>query len=146
MTIALPAETPARRLARFDLTWPILLLFAALLCVLILLPMSWLVYYAFVDRSGAFTLGNFVELFTSSVFLDPLLTTVTIATSSAIICCAVAAPIGWLVARTDMPMRRTVRALVTASFVTPPFLGAIGLTLKLSIDNAGAAPVHEPEV
>ena len=136
MTIALPAETPARRLARFDLTWPILLLFAALLCVLILLPMSWLVYYAFVDRSGAFTLGNFVELFTSSVFLDPLLTTVTIATSSAIICCAVAAPIGWLVARTDMPMRRTVRALVTASFVTPPFLGAIAWEL-LAAPNSG---------
>ena len=36
---------------------------------------------------------------------------------------------GWLVARTDMPLRRTVRALVTASFVTPPFLGAIAWEL-----------------
>ena len=135
MTIALPAEE-TRRPVRFDLTWPVILLFAALLCVLILLPMSWLLYYAFVDRSGAFTLNNFVELFTSSVFVDPLITTVIIATSSSIVCCVAAAPMGWLVARTDMPLRRTVRALVMASFVTPPFLGAIAWEL-LAAPNSG---------
>ncbi len=43
---------------------------------------------------------------------------------------------GWLVARTDMPLRRTVRALVTASFVTPPFLGAIAWEL-LAAPNTG---------
>ena len=43
---------------------------------------------------------------------------------------------GWLVARTDMPLRRTVRALVTASFVTPPFLGAIAWEL-LAAPNCG---------
>jgi iron(III) transport system permease protein len=43
---------------------------------------------------------------------------------------------GWLVARTDMPLRRTVRALVTASFVTPPFLGAIAWEL-LAAPNSG---------
>ena len=43
---------------------------------------------------------------------------------------------GWLVARTDMPLRRTVRTLVTASFVTPPFLGAIAWEL-LAAPNSG---------
>ena len=57
MTIALPAERATPR-HKIDLSWPILILFAALLCVLIILPMSWLVYYSFVDRSGAFTLDN----------------------------------------------------------------------------------------
>jgi iron(III) transport system permease protein len=42
----------------------------------------------------------------------------------------------WLVARTDMPMRRAVRLLVTASFVTPPFLGAIAWEL-LAAPNSG---------
>ena len=40
---------------------PFMILFAAVLCVLIILPMSWLVYYSFVDRTGSFTLGNFVR-------------------------------------------------------------------------------------
>jgi iron(III) transport system permease protein len=135
MSIALPAQHPLRP-ANIDLSWPILILFAALLCLLIILPMSWLFYYSLVDRSGAFTLGNFKTLITDPVFLEPLITTLIIATSSSITCCAVAAPMSWLVARTDMPLRRTVRALVTASFVTPPFLGAIAWEL-LAAPNSG---------
>ena len=55
MTIALPADSAVqRRTFRIDFSWPVLIAFAALLCVLIVLPMSWLVYYAFVDKAGAF--------------------------------------------------------------------------------------------
>ncbi len=135
MTIAFPAQ-PARPHHKIDLSWPILMLFAAVLCVLIILPMSWLIYYSLVDRNGAFTLDNFKRLVTDDAFVDPLITTLILATSSAVICCIVAAPMSWLVARTDMPLRRTVRALVTASFVTPPFLGAIAWEL-LAAPNSG---------
>jgi iron(III) transport system permease protein len=135
MTIALPvAHAPGAH--RIDLSWPILILFAALLCALILLPMSWLIYYSLVDRTGAFSLGNFKTLLTDPVFVEPFVTTLILATSSSIACCALAAPISWLVARTDMPLRSTVRALVTASFVTPPFLGAIAWEL-LAAPNSG---------
>jgi iron(III) transport system permease protein len=135
LDLAIPAPAP-RLPFRFDLSWPILIGFSAALCMLILLPLSWLVYYSFHDRAGAFTLANFAQLVTDPSFLDPLMTTVILATSSAAICCLVAAPMGWLVARTDMPLRRTVRALVTASFVTPPFLGAIAWEL-LAAPNSG---------
>ena len=135
MTLASPAlAVPSTY--RIDVSSPILILFAALLCVLIILPMSWLFYYSLVDRNGAFTLENFKTLVTDPVFVDPLTTTVILATSSSIICCAFAAPMGWLVARTDIPLRRTVRSLVTASFVTPPFLGAIAWEL-LAAPNSG---------
>jgi iron(III) transport system permease protein len=113
-----------------------LLAFSAALCLLILLPLSWLVYYSVHDRAGGLTVANFVAIAADPTFLDPLVTTVILAVSSAVICCAVAAPMGWLVARTDMPLRRTVRALVTASFVTPPFLGAIAWEL-LAAPNSG---------
>jgi iron(III) transport system permease protein len=120
----------------FDLSLPILLGFSAALCMLVVLPLSWLVYYGFRDRAGGFTLANFEQLVTDETFLDPLLTTFILALSTAVICCVVAAPMGWLVARTDMPLRRTVRALVTASFVTPPFLGAVAWEL-LAAPNSG---------
>jgi iron(III) transport system permease protein len=122
--------------AGFDFSGVILVAFALVLCVLIVLPLSWLVYYSLVDRTGAFTLGNFTTLVTDPSFRDPLLTTLILATTSSLVCCAVAAPMGWLVARTDMPLRRTTRALVTASFVTPPFLGAIAWEL-LAAPNSG---------
>ena len=135
LTLAVPA-LPARSNYRFDLSRPILLAFAAALCMLIVLPLSWLVYFSFRDRAGGLTLDNFVQLVTDQTFLDPLVTTVILATSSATICCLVAAPMGWLVARTDMPLRKTVRALVTASFVPPPFLGAVAWEL-LAAPNSG---------
>jgi ABC-type spermidine/putrescine transport system, permease component I len=123
MTIALPALGVPRK-HKIDLSWPILVLFAALLCVLIILPMSWLIYYSLVDRSGAFTLDNFKTLVTDPVFVDPLKTTLILATSSSIICCALPPPwAGWSHAPTCRCADRA--ALVTASFVTPPFLGAM---------------------
>src|SRR6202011_1967175 len=133
MTLTPSIETTKPRI---DWTRPVLWLVAACLVTLIVLPLSWLAVYAFTDKARHPTLQNFVTLFSDPDFLDPLLTTAIIATTSAVICCIVAAPIGWLVSRTDMPGRQFIRALVTASFVTPPFLGAIAWEL-LAAPNSG---------
>src|SRR5215212_767565 len=134
--MTLTATAPMERRARLDLSWPILIAFAAILIALIVLPMSWLAYFSVTDRTGALTFDNFLRLVTDPTFVQPLITTVILATSSAIICCVVAAPMGWLVARTDLPLTGTIRALVTASFVTPPFLGAIAWEI-LAAPNSG---------
>ncbi|MGY4474918.1 ABC transporter permease [Bradyrhizobium sp. USDA 3364] len=133
MTTTTSSPTPRPRI---DWTRPVLWLFAAVLVLLILLPLSWLAVFAFTDKARHPTQQNFVTLFSNPDFLDPLLTTAIIATTSALICCIVAAPISWLVSRTDMPGRQTIRALVTASFVTPPFLGAVAWEL-LAAPNSG---------
>ena len=59
-----------------------------------------------------------------------------IAVPVSVICCLIAAPMGWLVARTDMPLSRTVRTLVMASLVTPPFVGAVAWEM-LAAPNSG---------
>src|ERR1700724_4468141 len=133
MTITGSIDTPKRKI---DCPKPVLWLFAVVMIALIVLPMSWLAIYSVTDKNNHLTLQNFVTLFTDPDFLDPLLTTAIIATSSALICCVVAAPMGWLVSRTDMPGRQFIRALVTASFVTPPFLGAVAWEL-LAAPNSG---------
>jgi len=58
MTIALPVPAQ-RRQAGFDPSKPILYVFVALLCVLIVLPLSWLFVYSLTDAKGALTLNNF---------------------------------------------------------------------------------------
>ena len=135
MTIALPSRVESRRVV-FDLSQPVMVAFAAVLCVLVVLPVSWLVIYSVTDSRGTLTLDNFRQLVTDPAFVDPLVTTLTIAVASSVICCAVAAPMGWLVARSDMPFRSAIRSLVMASFVTPPFLGAIAWEL-LAAPNSG---------
>src|SRR5260221_6059646 len=114
--------TTAAPKTRIDWTKPVLSLVAFAMVVLIALPLSWLALFAFTDKARHPTLQNFVTLFTNPDFLDPLLTTAIIATTSAVICGLVAAPIGWLLSRSDIPGRPTSLALVNASFVTPTVL------------------------
>jgi len=135
-TEVLPLRAGNAWRGRRDLSGAAAAAFAAMLCLLIALPIGWIIVFAFTDRSRTFTLANFRTLFTDPVFVEPLLTTLIIATSVSLACCLVAAPMGWIVARTDMPLRRTVRTLVTASFVTPPFLGAVAWEL-LAAPNSG---------
>ena len=121
---------------RLDLSGPVLALFASLLVILVVLPIAWIAIFAFSTKDGVATFANFGDIFGDPEFQEPLVTTLIIATSVGIICCLVAAPMGWLVARSDMPGRRLVRTLITASFVTPPFLGAIAWEL-LAAPNSG---------
>jgi iron(III) transport system permease protein len=130
----------SRGLARagfgIDLSKPALVLLGLFLCGLVLLPLGWLGWYAITDAEGQPTLANFTRLATDRSFVSPILTTLLIAASVAMLACAVSLPLAWLVARTDMPARRTIRALITASFVTPPFLGAIAWEI-LAAPNSG---------
>src|ERR1700730_8771031 len=83
MTITTTTDTPRTKI---DWTKPVLWLFAAFLVLLIVLPLSWLAVYSVTDKANHLTLQNFVKLFTDPDFLDPLLTTAIIATTSATIC------------------------------------------------------------
>ena len=141
MTIALPGQTAKQRAHKVDFSVPLLLAFAALLCVLILLPIAWLAIYALSEvdpatKERVFSLAQFRTLLSDPDLVEPLITTMIVAVSSSVACCLIAAPMGWLVARTDLPMTKWIRALVTASFVTPPFLGAIAWEI-LAAPNSG---------
>jgi iron(III) transport system permease protein len=135
MSLAIPRPEP-RAAPRIDVTRLVLLGFALFLGALIGLPLFWLGYHALTDKAGAFTLDNLQRLVTDPTLLGPLQVSLTVATSVGVLSTLVAAPIGWLVARTDMPGRGFVRVLITASFVTPPFLGAIAWEI-LAAPNSG---------
>ena len=60
-----------------------------------------------------------------------------ISTWVGVISVVIGALLAWLVTRTDLPWKKPIRALVMASFVTPPFLGAFAWTL-LAGPNAGS--------
>jgi iron(III) transport system permease protein len=135
--VALSAGSlPRQRLVRFDLSTPLFILLAAVLCVLVILPLFWLGYYALTDKAGSPTLSNFVRLFSDATIRRAFLISVAMAACVGLFSCLVATPLAWLVARTDMPGQRFIRSIVTASFVTPPFLGAIAWAM-LAAPNSG---------
>ncbi len=119
-----------------DWTAPFSIAMVALLAGLVLLPMFWLLVTSLRDDAGAFTLDHYRHLFVDPAFVKPLLTTLWTSAAVGILCLATAAPMAYLVARTDIPGKRLLRILVLASFVTPPFLGAFAWVL-LGGPNAG---------
>src|SRR6186713_1791161 len=119
MPIALP-DSPvslAKPHFRIDLLRPAFHALAAVLAVLVVLPLAWLAYYALVDKDGQPTLANFAALVSDATLRRPFLIAIGMALGVGALSCAIATPLAWLVARTNMPGRWLVRALVTASFV-----------------------------
>jgi len=119
-----------------DLSGTLLAATGLFLAALICLPIAWLVAFAFAGRDGRPTLANFQALVDDPTLSEPLVTTMSLSLAVAIAAVAVATPLAWIVARTDMPGRRWVRLAMTASFVTPPFLGAIAWEI-LAAPNSG---------
>lgn len=129
-------EAPQRRRRVIDVTRPVALALALVVGILVLLPLFWLGFYALTDKAGALTLQNFRDLVTDATLRRPFGIALAMAFGVGVLSCLIATPLAWLVARTDMPGRRTIRTLVTASFVTPPFLGAIAWEM-LAAPNSG---------
>jgi iron(III) transport system permease protein len=136
MGVAVSVDPIQKPRLRIDLFRPVFYLLAAVLAVLVILPLSWLAYYSVTDNNGAFTLANYASLVKDVTLRRPFMVAVGMALGVGVLCCLVATPLAWLVSRTDLPGRRVVRALVTASFVTPPFLGAIAWEI-LAAPNSG---------
>ena len=128
-------SAPARRIS-FDWSRPVFVLLALVLLVLVVLPLAWLAYYSVTDNAGHLTHANYKALFTDATLRRPFVVAITMALSVGALSCLIATPLAWIVARTDMPGRAIVRGLVTASFVTPPFLGAIAWEI-LAAPNSG---------
>ncbi|MEZ0172321.1 ABC transporter permease [Microvirga sp. TS319] len=135
MNVSISLPMPARR-GRLDLSRPIFVMLVLVLGLLVVLPLFWLGYYSFLDQNGQFTLANFSALVTDPTLRRPFLTALGMALGVGVVACIIATPLAWLVARSDLPGRSAIRALVTASFVTPPFLGAIAWEI-LAAPNSG---------
>ena len=110
---------------------------AALLLVFLMLFPLGAIFRASMWGDGGITLGRYLEVFTNQQFIKAIWNTLIISTWVGAIAVVIGASLAWLVTRTDLPWKKPIRALVMASFVTPPFLGAFAWTL-LAGPNAGS--------
>jgi iron(III) transport system permease protein len=109
---------------------------ALALAFLMALPLGWLAWVSVSSESGGATLAHYRAVFGDAALSKALWNTVVLAFWVGLASIAVGAPLAWLTARTDLPGKGLVRALVMASFVTPPFLGAFAWVM-LAGPNAG---------
>ena len=119
-----------------DPTLPVWIGAALLLVFLMLLPLGAIFRASLWDETGV-TFTRYLEVFTHEPFLKAIWNTLIISTWVGAISVVIGGLLAWLVTRTDLPWKKPIRALVMASFVTPPFLGAFAWTL-LAGPNAGS--------
>jgi iron(III) transport system permease protein len=124
------------RLRAFDPSVAVWVAASASLVLLMLLPLGSIFWTSIVTPAGL-TFAHYLKVFTEEAYLRAIWNTLVISFWVGVLAVASGSLLAWLVTRTDLPGKRWVRALVMASFVTPPFLGAFAWTL-LAGPNAGA--------
>ena len=136
-TDSLAGTRTERRLAlkTFDPSLLVWIGAAVFLILLMIFPLGAIFTASLRDQAGV-TFRHYIEVFTNPAFLTAIWNTVLISFWVGVIAVVVGGLLAWLVSRTDLPWKKTIRALVMASFVTPPFLGAFAWTL-LAGPNAG---------
>jgi len=119
----------------FDRSVPVWITTAVTLVLLMILPLGWLAWVSVSSEQGT-TFANYVQVFGDPHLQKALWNTIVLAFWVGAASLAVGVPMAWLTGRTDLPGKRTIRALIMASFVTPPFLGAFAWVM-LAGPNAG---------
>jgi iron(III) transport system permease protein len=139
MTVAIhdAAPTVRRRGFSFDASWILWIAIIAILLFLVVSPFAYLVKTSFTaERTGGFTFANYATAYGRARYVEALLNSLELGAMAALLACTFAVPLAWAVARTDMPGRGFVRMLVLATFITPPYTGAVAWIL-LAGPNAG---------
>ena len=136
-TVALGKREGIARINPLDLSYAVWAIAAIALAALVLVPLVWIFASSLQsDATNQWTLGNYVEGFSKSIYLDPIRNSISIAAVVALVAVIVGTTLAWAVGRTDMPGRGLIRSLVFAAFVTPSFLGAIAW-IFLAAPNSG---------
>jgi iron(III) transport system permease protein len=125
------------RASRFDSSWLLWIAIIAVLLFLVVSPFVYLVITSFqAERTGEFTFANYATAYGRARYVDALVNSLKLGAVSALLAGLFAVPLAWAVARTNMPGRGLTRMLVLATFITPPYTGAVAWIL-LAGPNAG---------
>ena len=113
---------------KFDYSIIVWVVLFILLIILVANPIFQLFKESFFvsdDEAGGFTFKNYIDAFETTEYYKPMYITMMLAVSVGSISLVVGAVMAWVVSRTDIPFPNLIRNGILASFVTPPFLGAI---------------------
>jgi iron(III) transport system permease protein len=97
---------------------------AFVLAILTLAPIVLVVIRSVATPAGV-TLRHYDEAFSEPANLQAIVNTLAVSSATVLFAAALAIPLAWLVARTDLPGARRFRLILVVPYVVPPYLGAI---------------------
>ncbi len=111
-------------LQRINSKFLVISLSVLLLLYFVVFPLAVLLYDS-VLVDGAFTLDNYREVYSQDVNWRALANTVELSLIVMVASVIITFPLAWLVGRTDLPCKKGYRTLLVASYMIPPYVGAI---------------------
>jgi iron(III) transport system permease protein len=95
---------------------------AALFALLCALPIAWMLRVSFIDSDGGFTIGNYTRLFAGPRERQLMLNSALLGASASFLATLIGTPLGLLLARSDLPLKRLLRIGLVAPLVIPPYI------------------------
>ena len=120
-------------LPRIDSKFIVIALSVLVLLYFIVLPLGVLIYDSVVV-DGKFDISSYAAVYSQSVNLKALTNTARISILVMIFSVLITFPMAWLIGRTDLPGRKYFRTILVASYMIPPYVGAIAWTQLLNPD------------
>ena len=111
-------------LPRFNSKFIVIAVSVILLLYFVVFPMGILLYDS-IMVNGAINFGNYADVYSQDVNWRALSNTVQLSLLVMVASVIITFPLAWLVGRTDMPGKKTYRTLLVASYMIPPYVGAI---------------------
>jgi iron(III) transport system permease protein len=129
-----PTQSPvAPRRRPLEGSTVIFVIAVCLLLVIVGYPLLWLLMAAF-GLPHDLQLGYIARVYTRSQNFVPLVNTLVLALGAGIVSVVLGAPLAFATARADVPLRRTIQALVAIAYITPPYLTAIAYIILFGPD------------
>ncbi len=103
-----------------------------MLAVLLLAPIARVLMLSFVDpKPGAFTFGNYIEVFTRNYYLAGMKNTLFVGLMGMVGACLIGVPLAFFTARFKIWGRTWISTLAILVLVAPPFIGAYAWIMML---------------
>lgn len=124
--------TTATRSFRPDFWTVVTMVILGVLALLLIVPILRVLSLSFVDAdTGAFTLGNYAEVFTRNYYLRGLKNTLFVGFAGTLGACLLGVPLAFFTARFHIRGHALISTLAILVLVAPPFIGAYAWIMML---------------
>lgn len=121
------------QMPRLDSKFMVIALSVLILLYFIVLPLAVLIIDSVVV-DGHLDVSSYLTVYGQAVNMRALTNTATISILVMILSVLITFPLAWLIGRTDLPGRKKFRTILVASYMIPPYVGAIAWTQLLNPD------------
>src|SRR5688500_20202116 len=112
------------------------LVIAAFLLIFLVVPVATVIYVAFAEPGGGFTLSHFETFFTISLMRESFWNSLYVAVMSVVFATLIAVPLAYFTVRFQFRGALLIQTLGVLPLIMPPFVGAVAMTLIFEIGRA----------